>query len=71
MVRAATCQSRLGATEFDARVRINKGRCRSARSGIKILVTGASTTYIVKKSKSVVSCVRRPSGEDQRVVFGE
>ena len=37
----------------------------------RILVTGASTTYVVKKLEERGLMRRRTSAEDQRVVFGE
>src|SRR5262245_48244723 len=37
----------------------------------RILVTGASTTYVVKKLEERGLMRRRASDEDQRVVFGE
>ena len=37
----------------------------------RILVTGASTTYVVKKLEERGLMRRRPCAEDQRVVFGE
>jgi len=37
----------------------------------RILVTGASTTYVVKKLEDRGLMRRRTSPEDQRVVFGE
>lgn len=37
----------------------------------RILVTGASTTYVVKKLEARGLMRRRTSTEDQRVVFGE
>jgi MarR family transcriptional regulator, 2-MHQ and catechol-resistance regulon repressor len=65
------CQG-LGVTEFAVlEVLYHKGPLPLGEIRDQILVTGPSTTYIVKKLEQRGLMRRRPSGEDQRVVFGE
>src|SRR5262245_30421613 len=49
----------------------HKGGLRLGEIRDRILVTGASTTYVVKKLEERGLMRRRTSAEDQRVVFGE
>jgi len=62
----------LGITEFAVlEVLYHKGPLPLGEIRDRILVTGASTTYVVKKLEQRGLMRRRPSSEDQRVVFGE
>jgi len=62
----------LGVSEFAVlEVLYHKGPMPLGEIRDRILVTAASTTYIVKKLERRGLMRRRPSGEDQRVVFGE
>jgi len=62
----------LGVTEFAVlEVLYHKGPLPIGEIRDRMLVTGASTTYILKKLAQRGLMRRRPSGEDQRVVFGE
>jgi MarR family 2-MHQ and catechol resistance regulon transcriptional repressor len=62
----------LGLTEFAVlEVLYHKGALPLGEIRDRILVTGASTTYVVKKLEERGLMRRRTSGEDQRVVFGE
>jgi MarR family 2-MHQ and catechol resistance regulon transcriptional repressor len=71
-VRPHLARQGLGATEFAVlEVLYHKGPLPLGEIRDRILVTGASTTYIVKKLEQRGLMRRRPSGEDQRVVFGE
>ncbi len=71
-VRPHLASHGLGATEFAVlEVLYHKGPLPLGEIRDRILVTGASTTYIVKKLEQRGLMRRRPSGEDQRVVFGE
>src|SRR5438128_12070226 len=71
-VRPQLARSGLGMTEFAVlEVLYHKGALPLGEIRDRILVTGASTTYVVKKLEQRGLMRRRPSGEDQRVVFGE
>jgi MarR family transcriptional regulator, 2-MHQ and catechol-resistance regulon repressor len=62
----------LGLTEFGVlEVLYHKGPLALGEIRDRILVTGASTTYIVKKLEDRALMRRRTSATDQRVVFGE
>ncbi len=59
-------------TEFAVlEVLYHKGRLPLGELADRILVTGASTTYTVKKLEKRKLMTRRASDEDQRFVFGE
>ena len=65
-------ESGLGLTEFGVlEVLYHKGPLALGEIRDRILVTGASTTYIVKKLEDRGLMRRRTSATDQRVVFGE
>ena len=65
-------ESGLGLTEFGVlEVLYHKGPLALGEIRDRILVTGASTTYVVKKLEDRGLMRRRTSAEDQRVVFGE
>src|SRR4051812_30105663 len=65
-------ESGLGLTEFGVlEVLYHKGPLALGEIRDRILVTGASTTYVVKKLEDRGLMRRRTSLEDQRVVFGE
>jgi MarR family transcriptional regulator, 2-MHQ and catechol-resistance regulon repressor len=65
-------QSGLGLTEFGVlEVLYHKGPVALGEIRDRILVTGASTTYVVKKLEDRGFMRRRTSATDQRVVFGE
>lgn len=71
-VRPHLAQSGLGMTEFAVlEVLYHKGALPLGEIRDRILVTGASTTYVVKKLEERGLVRRRPCAEDQRVVFGE
>jgi MarR family 2-MHQ and catechol resistance regulon transcriptional repressor len=71
-VRPHLVESGLGLTEFAVlEVLYHKGTLPLGDIRDRILVTGASTTYIVKKLEERGLMRRRSSAEDQRVVFGE
>jgi MarR family 2-MHQ and catechol resistance regulon transcriptional repressor len=62
----------LGMTEFAVlEVLYHKGALPLGEVRDRILVTGASTTYVVKKLEDRGLLRRRACVEDQRVVFGE
>jgi MarR family 2-MHQ and catechol resistance regulon transcriptional repressor len=62
----------LGLTEFAVlEVLYHKGALPLGEIRDRILVTGASTTYVVKKLEKRGLMRRRTSAEDQRVIFGE
>jgi MarR family 2-MHQ and catechol resistance regulon transcriptional repressor len=62
----------LGMTEFAVlEVLYHKGALPLGEIRDRILVTGASTTYVVKKLEKRRFMRRRTSAEDQRVVYGE
>ena len=59
-------------TEFAVlEVLYHKGALRLGEIRDRILLTGASTTYVVKKLEERGLMRRRACGEDSRVVFGE
>ena len=59
-------------TEFAVlEVLYHKGALPLGEIRDRILVTGASTTYVVKKLEQRGLMRRRTSAEDQRIVFGE
>jgi MarR family 2-MHQ and catechol resistance regulon transcriptional repressor len=71
-VRPHLTASGLGLTEFAVlEVLYHKGAPPLGEIRDRILVTGASTTYVVKKLEERGLMRRRTSAEDQRVVFGE
>jgi MarR family 2-MHQ and catechol resistance regulon transcriptional repressor len=71
-VRPHLAQAGLGLTEFAVlEVLYHKGALPLGELRDRILVTGASTTYVVKKLEERGLMRRRASAEDQRVVFGE
>ena len=71
-VRPQLAGQGLGLTEFAVlEVLFHKGPLPLGEIRDRILVTGASTTYVVKKLEERGLMRRRTSVEDQRVVFGE
>jgi MarR family transcriptional regulator, 2-MHQ and catechol-resistance regulon repressor len=71
-VRPHLTECGLGMTEFAVlEVLYHKGPLPLGEIRDRILVTGASTTYVVKKLEERGLMRRRPCAEDQRVVFGE
>ena len=71
-VRPHLVQCGLGMTEFAVlEVLYHKGALPLGEIRDRILVTGASTTYVVKKLEERGLMRRRVCAEDQRVVFGE
>jgi len=71
-VRPQLAQRGLGMTEFAVlEVLYHKGALPLGEIRDRILVTGASTTYVVKKLEERGLMRRRTCAEDQRVVFGE
>ena len=71
-VRPHLTQSGLSLTEFAVlEVLYHKGALRLGEIRDRILVTGASTTYVVKKLEERGLLRRRTCAEDSRVVFGE
>jgi MarR family transcriptional regulator, 2-MHQ and catechol-resistance regulon repressor len=71
-VRPHLAQSGLGLTEFAVlEVLYHKGALQLGEIRDRILLTGASTTYVVKKLEERGLMRRRVSTDDQRVVFGE
>ena len=71
-VRPHLVQSGLSLTEFAVlEVLYHKGALPLGEIRDRILVTGASTTYVVKKLEERGLMRRRACAEDQRVVFGE
>lgn len=71
-VRPHLVQSGLGMTEFAVlEVLYHKGALPLGELRDRILVTGASTTYVVKKLEERGLMRRRACVEDQRVIFGE
>lgn len=71
-VRPQLAGQGLGMTEFAVlEVLYHKGALPLGEIRDRILVTGASTTYVVKKLEKRRLMSRRTSAEDQRVVFGE
>jgi MarR family transcriptional regulator, 2-MHQ and catechol-resistance regulon repressor len=71
-VRPHLAQCGLGMTEFAVlEVLHHKGALPLGEIRDRILLTGASTTYVVKKLEERGLMRRRACAEDQRVVFGE
>jgi MarR family 2-MHQ and catechol resistance regulon transcriptional repressor len=71
-VRPELAESGLGMTEFAVlEVLYHKGALPLGEIRDRILVTGASTTYVVKKLEERGLMRRRTSAEDARVAFGE
>src|SRR5215216_4836929 len=71
-VRPHLADCGLGPTEFAVlEVLYHKGALPLGEIRDRILVTGASTTYVVKKLEERGLMRRRTSAEDQRIVFGE
>jgi MarR family 2-MHQ and catechol resistance regulon transcriptional repressor len=71
-VRPQLAEQGLGMTEFAVlEVLHHKGALPLGQIRDRILVTGASTTYVVTKLEKRGLMRRRVSAEDQRVVFGE
>jgi MarR family transcriptional regulator, 2-MHQ and catechol-resistance regulon repressor len=71
-VRPHLAESALSLTEFAVlEVLYHKGALPLGKIRDRILVTGASTTYVVKKLEERELMRRRTCAEDQRVVFGE
>ena len=71
-VRPHLVESGLSLTEFAVlEVLYHKGALPLGQIRDRILVTGASTTYVVKKLEERGLMRRRTSDHDQRVVFGE
>ena len=72
LVRPHLVQSGLGLTEFAVlEVLYHKGALPLGQIRDRILVTGPSTTYVVKKLEARGLMRRRVCAEDSRVVFGE
>ena len=70
-VRPHLAQCGLGVTEFAVlEVLYHKGALPLGQIRDRILVTGASTTYVVKKLEDRGLMRRRMGAEDQRVVSG-
>jgi MarR family 2-MHQ and catechol resistance regulon transcriptional repressor len=71
-VRPHLTEHGLGLTEFAVlEVLSHKGALPLGEIRDRILVTGASTTYVVKKLEDRGLVRRRACTEDQRIVFGE
>src|SRR5215218_9640431 len=71
-VRPHLADCGLGLTEFAVlEVLYHKGALPLGEIRDRILVTGASTTYVVKKLEQRGLMRRRLCTEDQRIVFGE
>ena len=71
-VRPHLAEHGLGLTEFAVlEVLYHKGALHLGEIRDRILVTGASTTYVVKKLEDRGLVRRRTCAEDQRIVFGE
>lgn len=71
-VRPHLAERGLSMTEFAVlEVLHHKGPLPLSELAQRILLTGACTTYTVKKLEERRLLRRRPSTEDQRVVFGE
>jgi MarR family transcriptional regulator, 2-MHQ and catechol-resistance regulon repressor len=71
-VRPHLTECGLGLTEFAVlEVLYHKGALPLGEIRDRILVTGASTTYVVKKLEDRGLMRRRTSAEDLRVAFGE
>jgi MarR family transcriptional regulator, 2-MHQ and catechol-resistance regulon repressor len=71
-VRPQLAEHGLGLTEFAVlEVLYHKGALPLGEIRDRILVTGASTTYVVTKLEKRGLMRRRTCAEDQRVIFGE
>src|SRR5437867_9239626 len=71
-VRPHLAERGLGMTEFAVlEVLYHKGALPLGEIRDRILLTGASTTYVVHKLEERGLMRRRTCAEDQRVVFGE
>jgi len=71
-VRPHLLQSGLSMTEFAVlEVLYHKGALPLGDIRDRILLTGATTTYVVKKLEERGLMRRRACAEDQRIVFGE
>lgn len=71
-VRPHLASHGLAMTEFAVlEVLYHKGAMPLSEIRDRILVTGASTTYVVNKLEERGLMRRRGSGEDRRVIFGE
>jgi MarR family transcriptional regulator, 2-MHQ and catechol-resistance regulon repressor len=71
-VRPHLVECGLGMTEFAVlEVLYHKGALPLGEIRDRILVTGATTTYVVKKLEERGLMRRRACAEDQRIVFGE
>lgn len=71
-VRPQLAERGLGMTEFAVlEVLYHKGALPLGEIRDRILVTGATTTYVVKKLEERGLMRRRTGAEDQRVVIGE
>jgi MarR family 2-MHQ and catechol resistance regulon transcriptional repressor len=71
-VRPHLAEQGLGMTEFAVlEVLYHKGALPLGEIRDRILVTGASTTYVVKKLEHRGLMRRKTCTEDQRIVFGE
>jgi len=71
-VRPRLASHGLAMTEFAVlEILYHKGPLPLGEIRDRILVTGASTTYVVNKLEERGLMVRRSSGDDKRVVFGE
>ena len=71
-VRPHLAECGLGLTEFAVlEVLYHKGALPLGEIRDRILVTGASTTYVVKKLEERGVMRRRACVEDQRIVYGE
>jgi MarR family 2-MHQ and catechol resistance regulon transcriptional repressor len=71
-VRPQLAEQGLGMTEFAVlEVLYHKGALPLGEIRDRILVTGATTTYVVKKLEERGLMRRRTGVEDQRVVIGE
>jgi MarR family 2-MHQ and catechol resistance regulon transcriptional repressor len=71
-VRPQLARRGLGLSEFAVLEALyHKGSLKLGEISDRILVTGASTTYVVKKLERRGLMRRTPSAEDQRIVFGE
>src|SRR5258708_23066728 len=69
-VRPHLAECRLGLTEFAVlEVLYPKGALPLGAIRNRILVTGASSTYVVKKLEARALIRRRPGAEDQRMEF--
>jgi MarR family 2-MHQ and catechol resistance regulon transcriptional repressor len=72
VVQPHLTKSGLAMTEFAVlEVLYHKGPLRLGEIRDRILVTGASTTYVVKKLEERGLMRRKPYAEDSRVVLGE